>query len=358
MSRGRGALERARADRGARRRRRRRGGRAAAPGLRGLADRVEALGGRLRAGQPRGRGDDAARRDPLRRIALTAAELLRSVTRALASLRRRARRRCRARCVRGDAGRAGVGRRHAVDPGAGRRRAADRDRASPTTTLLAAAESVGSQIALFGARAASLAARRRAMLDVAFDSVVTMDDRGVVLAANRAAERLFGYTAAEMVGRDGRRPDHPAVAARRAPARAGALPADRARTGRRAARGADRDARGRQRVPGRARRHAAGSVPARPVFYGYLRDLTARYVAEAALHRLADEQAALRRVATAVAAEHESARLFALVSGGGRAAARGADGAHVPLRRRRRGRGDHRRLGACGPSTCCRSARG
>ena len=50
------------------------------------------------------------------------------------------------------------------------------------------------------------------------------------------------------------------------------------------------------------------------VFYGYLRDLTARYVAETALHRLADEQAALRRVATAVAAESESARLFALVS--------------------------------------------
>ncbi len=50
------------------------------------------------------------------------------------------------------------------------------------------------------------------------------------------------------------------------------------------------------------------------MFYGYLRDLTSRYVAEATLHRLADEQAALRRVATAVAAEHESGRLFELVS--------------------------------------------
>jgi signal transduction histidine kinase len=50
------------------------------------------------------------------------------------------------------------------------------------------------------------------------------------------------------------------------------------------------------------------------VFYGYVRDLTARYVAEASLHRLADEQAALRRVATAVAAESDPARLFALVS--------------------------------------------
>ena len=40
------------------------------------------------------------------------------------------------------------------------------------------------------------------MLDVAFDSVLTMDDRGVVLSANRAAERLFGYAAAEMIGRE------------------------------------------------------------------------------------------------------------------------------------------------------------
>ena len=45
-------------------------------------------------------------------------------------------------------------------------------------------------------------ARRRAMLDVAFDSVVTMDDSGVVLSVNRAAERMFGYSAAEMVGRE------------------------------------------------------------------------------------------------------------------------------------------------------------
>ena len=53
--------------------------------------------------------------------------------------------------------------------------------------------------------------------------------------------------------------------------------------------------------------------PTQRVFYGYLRDLTSRNRAEAALHRLADEQAALRRVATAVAAEGDPARLFALV---------------------------------------------
>jgi signal transduction histidine kinase len=50
------------------------------------------------------------------------------------------------------------------------------------------------------------------------------------------------------------------------------------------------------------------------VFYGYLRDITSRHRAEAALHRLAEEQAALRRVATAVAAESDPAALFGIVS--------------------------------------------
>ena len=227
----------------------------------------------------------------------------------------------------------------------------------PDDALAAAAESVAAQIAMSRALQES-AARRRAMLDVAFDSVVTMDADGVVLSVNRAAERLFGYGAARDGRAHGRGDDHPAVAARGAPARARALPADRARAGRGAAGGADRDARRRDRVPGRARRHAARSVRRPAVFYGYLRDLTARYVAEASLHRLADEQAALRRVATAVAAEHDSARLFALVSEevGRLLEARTAhmfrfdpDGI---------GRGDHRRLGAVSPSTCSRRARG
>jgi signal transduction histidine kinase len=55
-------------------------------------------------------------------------------------------------------------------------------------------------------------------------------------------------------------------------------------------------------------------LPGPPLFCGYLRDVTERHLAEEALHRLLDEQAALRRVATAVAAEMESARLFTLVT--------------------------------------------
>jgi len=185
---------------------------------------------------------------------------------------------------------------------------------APDDVLLAAAETVGAQLAAFDT-ARDMAARRRAMLEVAFDSVVTMDDRGLVLSANRAAERLFGYRAEEMVGRE--------VAELIIPP---------------SLREAHRDGLSRYLKTGRGpvvgRRveltamRADGSefpvelVVTRPdagrglptVFYGYLRDLTARYVAETALHRLADEQAALRRVATAVAAEHQPARLFALVS--------------------------------------------
>ena len=98
-------------------------------------------------------------------------------------------------------------------------------------------------------------------------------------------------------------------------------------------------------------------MPGERVFYGYLRDLTARNVAEAALHRLADEQAALRRVATAVAAESDPSRLFALVSEEvGKLLE--AQTAHTV-----RFDGDARGGTIVGgwatrPSTCCRSARG
>jgi PAS domain S-box-containing protein len=182
----------------------------------------------------------------------------------------------------------------------------------PDEDLLAAAEAAGALISLWN-DTREYDARRRAMLDVAFDSVVTMDERGYVLAVNRAAERTFGYGAHEMVGR---------------------LVADviippSLREAHRA--GLERYLRtGRGPVVGRRVELTAmrkdGSefpvelvvtrpdVPGERVFYGYLRDLTARYRAEATLHRLADEQAALRRVATAVAAELDPSQLFELVT--------------------------------------------
>lgn len=39
-------------------------------------------------------------------------------------------------------------------------------------------------------------------MDAAVDAVIVIDDRGTVIAFNRSAERLFGYTAAEIVGRN------------------------------------------------------------------------------------------------------------------------------------------------------------
>jgi PAS domain S-box-containing protein len=45
-------------------------------------------------------------------------------------------------------------------------------------------------------------ARHHAMLDTALDCVITMDDRGRVVDFNPAAERTFGYGAAEAVGQD------------------------------------------------------------------------------------------------------------------------------------------------------------
>ena len=133
----------------------------------------------------------------------------------------------------------------------------------PDDDLMAAAESVGVQIAQFVERCRAeramldFEARRAAMLDVAFDSVFTMDDAGTVLSANRAAERTFGYAAAEIVGQELAALIIPDVAARRAPGRARAVPEDRARADRRAARGAHGDAPRRHRVPGRARGDAA-----------------------------------------------------------------------------------------------------
>jgi two-component system, cell cycle sensor histidine kinase and response regulator CckA len=47
-----------------------------------------------------------------------------------------------------------------------------------------------------------LAALNRAILDSALDCIITMDARGVVREFNPAAERVFGYTRAEAVGRE------------------------------------------------------------------------------------------------------------------------------------------------------------
>ena len=49
--------------------------------------------------------------------------------------------------------------------------------------------------------ARALEARTRLVLDTAPDAFVTLDSDGVILGWNVAAERLFGWTAGEAIGR-------------------------------------------------------------------------------------------------------------------------------------------------------------
>src|SRR5919108_2551497 len=156
-------------------------------------------------------------------------------------------------------------------------------------------------------------ARKGAILAAAFDCVITMDSDGNVVEVNPAAERTFGYAAEEMVGRE----------------LAELIIPPRLREPHR--RGVHRHvATGEGRMVGHPvelpAMRADGSefmveiaitrpvVPGPPLFTGFLRDISARKRAEQELHELANEQAALRRVATAVASEAPEERVFAVVT--------------------------------------------
>jgi PAS domain-containing protein len=45
-------------------------------------------------------------------------------------------------------------------------------------------------------------ARVRAILDTAFDAVISMDDSGHIVEFNEAATRIFGYTRETAIGRE------------------------------------------------------------------------------------------------------------------------------------------------------------
>jgi PAS domain S-box-containing protein len=193
-------------------------------------------------------------------------------------------------------------------------------RVAPDDELLATMSSLGSQIGQFvercraerGVRESD--ARKTAILNASFDCIVTMDGSGHIVEVNAATEATFGYTAQELVGRE--------LAEVMIPP--GRLREDHRRGLR------NYMETGASRIVGHpvelTAMRADGStfpvelavtrpdLPGAPLFCGYLRDVTERRRGEHALQGMAEEQAALRRVATAVAAEVEPERLFGLIA--------------------------------------------
>jgi PAS domain S-box-containing protein len=166
--------------------------------------------------------------------------------------------------------------------------------------------------ALAGANGVIAARRARALRD--FDRIFNLSPDVVAVAnfdgyftrVNPAAERLLGYTANELLARPYLEFVHPR---------------DRERTAAETAAISDgKTTRGFEnryvRKDGSAcvLEWAATPVPEERLMYSVGRDVTERRHAEAEVERLADEQAALRRVATLVAKESSPAEVFAKVA--------------------------------------------
>ena len=185
--------------------------------------------------------------------------------------------------------------------------------------LLATMESLGTQISQFVERCRAQQAvrasdaRKSAILNAAFDCIITMDHEGRVIEVNRAAERAFGYSAAEMIGHE--------LASLIVPAEYREL--HRAGLERYLQTGMSQV--GGRRLEARALRSDGSEfpielivtrpdVPGPAVFCGYLRDMTETKAREHDQRLLVQEQAALRRVATAVAASTDPRRVFGVVT--------------------------------------------
>jgi PAS domain S-box-containing protein len=152
----------------------------------------------------------------------------------------------------------------------------------------------------------------RAYLNAALDCVVLADMVGRIVEFNPAAERTFGYTREEAIGQPlaelivppSLRPRHKAAFLRFVETGEGRLFGRRLElTGMRADGSEFPVELALSRVEGEP-----------PMICGSIRDLSETKRAEVDLHRLADQQAALRRVATRVAHEEAPANLFAAVA--------------------------------------------
>jgi PAS domain S-box-containing protein len=182
----------------------------------------------------------------------------------------------------------------------------------PDPTLQATLESLGSAIAQFVLRCRS-DARKSAILNAAFDCIITMDHDGNVVEVNRATERIFGYSAEEMVGRELAElivPPSLREAHRRGVRRYLESGADRSIYHPLELEGMRKDG---SEFPCEVVITRA-ELPGPPVFCGFLRDITERRARERDQARLVAEQAALRRVAEAVAASTDPSHVFSVVT--------------------------------------------
>jgi PAS domain S-box-containing protein len=190
---------------------------------------------------------------------------------------------------------------------------------APDDDLLATMTSLGSQIGQFVERCRAQQAvrdsdaRKSAILNAAFDCIITMDAQGRIVEVNEATEATFGYAAEQMVGADLAELMIPPET--RAAHRHGLERYVRTGTSRMVGHPVELDA---MRADGSTfpieLAVTRPDLPGPPLFCGYLRDVTERREAQRSLQAMAAEQAALRRVATAVAAELEPGQLFELIT--------------------------------------------
>ena len=174
-----------------------------------------------------------------------------------------------------------------------------RETREPDGQLLDVLATLGAQLGQFVERVVAEQAvrdqerRKRAVVDAALDCVVTMDHRGLIVEFNPAAERTFGYAAAEVVGREladvlvppALRDRHRAGLARYLETGEGTLFGRRVEMPALAAGGRE--------IPVELT-IARVDLPGPPLFSGYIRDITDRLRAEEALR---ESRALLQAVA-------------------------------------------------------------
>jgi PAS domain S-box-containing protein len=194
-----------------------------------------------------------------------------------------------------------------------------RERYEADEALLATLTSLGDRIGQrIDAWRAELAlhesdAHKSAILNAAFDCIITMNAEGLVVEVNEATERTFGYSADEMVGRElaelivppSLRAAHRHGVERYVATGQGQLVGHPVELPAMRADGSEFPAEMAITRP---------VLPGPPQFTGYIRDVTGRKRDEEAVRSLAKEQAALRRVATTVARTVDQERVFAVVT--------------------------------------------